>query len=168
MRTKNLKISKGYSETVNRRIGSTMDNRKRTNNDLQNTTEKTKIWATWTPWKLGMNPGTSVNISSSWFSSGIRGATHIKNLVIRHDRGKGGILPWQTHNIRSHLWHRHSVTVNQVMMATVRMPLCKVIFRSSLLYLFDFLLNWKMSYVFFSCVLWQQTLIHIYFYLVVL
>ena len=57
---KRLKIPKGQSEAVNRRkTDNTMVKRKRTNNDLQNTTQKTKDWATQTPQKTGLNSGVS-------------------------------------------------------------------------------------------------------------
>jgi hypothetical protein len=43
---KSLKIPKGQSEAVNRwRTDNTMAKRKRTYNDLQNTTQKTKDWS---------------------------------------------------------------------------------------------------------------------------
>jgi hypothetical protein len=49
-RKKSLKISNGQSESVNqKRTDNTMAKRKRSNNDLQNTTQKTKDRATRTP-----------------------------------------------------------------------------------------------------------------------
>jgi hypothetical protein len=52
---KSLKISKMFTKAVNGRIDNTMTNKKRTNNNLQSNTQKTKDWATGTPLKLGMN-----------------------------------------------------------------------------------------------------------------
>ena len=48
---KSLKISKWSSQAFNRRRidNFAMAKRKRTHNDLQNTTQKTKDWATWNP-----------------------------------------------------------------------------------------------------------------------
>ena len=55
---KSLKISNGYSEAVNRRrTDNTMVKRKRTNTDLQNTTQKTEDRSTRTPLKQVVNPG---------------------------------------------------------------------------------------------------------------
>ena len=58
---KSLKISKMFTKAVNGRIDNTMTNKKRTNNNLQSNTQKTKDWATGTPLKLGMN--TRIRIS---------------------------------------------------------------------------------------------------------
>ena len=41
-----LKIPKRYWKAINRRTDNAMSTRKRTNNDLQRTTKKTKVWAT--------------------------------------------------------------------------------------------------------------------------
>ena len=48
---KSLKISKGLSEAMIRRTDNAMVKRKRTIIDLQNTSQKTKDWATRTPIK---------------------------------------------------------------------------------------------------------------------
>ena len=49
---KRLKIPNGWPEAVNLRTDTTMVKRKSTNNDLQNTTQKTKDRATGTPLKI--------------------------------------------------------------------------------------------------------------------
>jgi hypothetical protein len=51
------KIPKGKSEAVNQRKDNTMVKRKKTNNDLQNTTQKIKDRATRTPIKMVVNSG---------------------------------------------------------------------------------------------------------------
>ena len=48
-RKNSMKIPKWQSEAVNRRTDNTMAKRKRTNNDVQNTTQKTTDLATRTP-----------------------------------------------------------------------------------------------------------------------
>ena len=52
---KSLKIPKGKSEAADRRTDNTMAKRKRTNNDLQNTTHKNKDWTIRTPQKPNGN-----------------------------------------------------------------------------------------------------------------
>jgi hypothetical protein len=49
---KSLKIPKGQSEAVNHKTDNAMAKRKRTNNNLQNLTQKTKDQATQIPLKL--------------------------------------------------------------------------------------------------------------------
>jgi hypothetical protein len=52
---KSLKISKGLLETVSQRTDNTVTKRKRTNNDLQNTTQKTKdFWFTASDYLFGI------------------------------------------------------------------------------------------------------------------
>ena len=50
---KSLKIPKGKLEAVKRRTDTTMAKRKRTNNDLQNITQKSKDQAKQTPLRTG-------------------------------------------------------------------------------------------------------------------
>jgi hypothetical protein len=66
----------------------------------QNTTQKTDDWAT--PIHTGNEIGYRGRVSSSCVTSGTRRVTIITNLVI------------------SHLWHKYSGTVNQVMVVTVK------------------------------------------------
>jgi hypothetical protein len=56
-----------------------MVNRKMTNNDLQNTTQKTKDRTTRTPLKTGVSSG---RVSSSWSTSGTRRVALVTNLVM--------------------------------------------------------------------------------------
>jgi len=58
-----------------------MTERKKTNNDLQNTTQKTNDRATPTPLKMGVNSG---GLSSSCSTSGTRRVTLVTHLVINH------------------------------------------------------------------------------------
>jgi hypothetical protein len=69
-----------------------MTKRKRTNNDLQNTTQKTQDWTTQTPLKTGDELWCSGRVSSSWSACGIRRVTLVTNLVIRHEWGKDHIV----------------------------------------------------------------------------
>ena len=63
--TKNLKILKGWTEAVNLRLDNAMSKRKKTNNDLQNRTQKTKDWATRTSQKKPSGlPGCSERVRS--------------------------------------------------------------------------------------------------------
>jgi len=57
---KSLKIPKGISESVNRRTDNTMTKRKRTNNHIQNTTQKTTDGVTRNPLKTGLSAGAPV------------------------------------------------------------------------------------------------------------
>jgi hypothetical protein len=61
-----LKIPKGQSEAVNQRTDNTMSKKdKRTNNDLQNITQKTKYQATQTPLKTRGEVRCSRKVSNS-------------------------------------------------------------------------------------------------------
>jgi hypothetical protein len=71
--------TKLYDKRVNWiRTDITMTKRKRTNNDLQSITQKTKDRATWTPLKTGGELMYSGRISSSWSTWGIRRVTSHK------------------------------------------------------------------------------------------
>ena len=62
-----MKIPKGQSESVNlRRIDNTIANRKRTNNDLQNITQKTTDRATRTPLKTNHGPFIIAELTDKW------------------------------------------------------------------------------------------------------
>ena len=88
---------------------------KRTNDSLQYTTQKTKDWPTWTSLTTGVNSW----VSSSCSTCGTRRVTLVTNLVISHEWEQMWL--WQTEHFRGHLWHRYSVTVNQVMVATINL-----------------------------------------------
>ena len=66
-----MRIQNGQSEAVNRRTDDTMAKRKRTNNDLQNATQK----LTRTPQKTGGELRCSGRLRSSWSSSDTRRVT---------------------------------------------------------------------------------------------
>ena len=61
---------------------------RRTNNDLQNTTHKTKDRVTRTPLNTGCEIGCSGRVSSSCSSSDTRRVTLVTNLVISYERGQ--------------------------------------------------------------------------------
>ena len=61
-------------------MDNTMTKRKRTNNDLQKTTQKTKDWATWMPLKTWDEHRWHRRVSSSCSTSGTRRVA----LVINH------------------------------------------------------------------------------------
>ena len=63
----NGEIRSRKSEVVNRRKDTTMTKRKRTNNDLQNTTQETKDRAT--PLRSGCERRCSERVNSSWSTS---------------------------------------------------------------------------------------------------
>ena len=70
-----MKIPKGKSESVNLRTDNTTAKRKRTNNDIQNTTHKIKDRATGTSLKTRSELGCSRKVSSSCSTSRNRHAT---------------------------------------------------------------------------------------------
>ena len=61
---------------------------RRTNNDLQNTTHKTKDRVTRTPLSTGCEIRCSGRVSSSCSSSDTRRVTLVTNLVISYERGQ--------------------------------------------------------------------------------
>jgi hypothetical protein len=80
-------------------------------------THKTKDRVTRTPLKIEVNSCRwSGDVSSSCSTSGTLHAILVINPVISHEWGKDR----QVEHIRCHLWHRYSIAVNQVMMATVK------------------------------------------------
>ena len=84
-----MKIQKGQSESVNRRTENSMAKRKknkRTNNDLQNTTQKSKYRATRTSLKTGVNSGDPEGYSSCLPTCTSR-VTLVSNLVASQERG---------------------------------------------------------------------------------
>jgi hypothetical protein len=108
-------IPKGDSESVNlRKTDNTMTKRKRTkrrNNDLQNTTQKTKNWTSRIPLKSW--GWTQVLCSSCSTRSHLR-VIIVTNLAISHmNEERTGLWIRQTEHIRGNLWHRYSVMLNQ-------------------------------------------------------
>jgi len=73
---KSLKMQKGQSEAVNRR---------RTDYNLQNITQKTINRATRTPLSTRGEPWCSVRVSSSCSACGTRRVTIVTNTVISHE-----------------------------------------------------------------------------------
>ena len=65
--------------------------------------------------------------SRSCFTRGIRRVTRVTNPVISHD--------W-VNDIRGHLWHIYSITVNLVMVATTNYGFQELLFKSYLVYSF--------------------------------
>ena len=59
-------------------------------------------------------------VGSSCSTSGTHRGTH-KHLTISRERRRMGLWLQQAEDIYGHLWHRYSVTVNQVIMATVKL-----------------------------------------------
>ena len=62
-----------------------MEKDKKTNNDLQRTTQETKDWPTQTPQKAEVCSG---RVSVSCFTSDTHRVSLVKNLVIRQEWGK--------------------------------------------------------------------------------
>jgi len=80
-------------------------------------THKTKDRVTRTPLKTGGELRCSGRVSSSGSTNDIRRVNLVTNPVISCEWGKD----WEVfEHIRGHLWHIYSITVNQVMVATVQ------------------------------------------------
>jgi hypothetical protein len=94
-----------------------MAKRNRTNNDIQNTTQKTKD--TRTPLKTGDELWCSGRVGSSCSTSGTCLVAPVTNPVISNEERTRKCLR-QVGYIRGHLRNRYSVTVNQVMVAIVK------------------------------------------------
>jgi hypothetical protein len=75
-------------------------------------TYKTKDSVTRTPLKTGGELRYSGRVSSSCATSDTRHVNLVTNLVMNEERT--GKCFRQVEHIRSHLWHRYSITVNQV------------------------------------------------------
>jgi hypothetical protein len=86
---KNLKIPKGVIRIriskKNRQHNGQKKKYKKTNNDLQNTTHKTKDRITRTPLKTGDESGCPARVSSSCSTSGTRCVNLVTNPVISHE-----------------------------------------------------------------------------------
>jgi hypothetical protein len=82
------RYQKGQSESINGRTDNTTAERKRTNNDLKNITQKTKDRVTRTPLTIGGELSCSWRVSGSCSTSDIRRATLVTNPVISHEWGK--------------------------------------------------------------------------------
>jgi len=101
---KSLKISKGQSESVDRRrTDNTMAKRKSTKGQTTITkhTYKTKVRVTRTPLKTGGELRCSGRVSSFCSTSDLRRVNLVTNPVISHERGKdrdvfttSGTYPW--------------------------------------------------------------------------
>ena len=63
----------------------------RTNNDIQNNTEKTKDWTIWTQLKTGVELRYSGRINSSCFTSGTRRVTLVKLTMISSEKRNAGL-----------------------------------------------------------------------------
>ena len=91
---------------------------KRKINDLQSITQKIKDRATRTPLKARDKLRCSGRVGISWSTCGTRRVTLATNRVISRELW---LLLRQTVHICGILWHRYSVAVNQVMVATVKL-----------------------------------------------
>jgi len=69
-------------------------------------------------WKPGGEVRCSRDVSSSCSICGTLRATLVTNSVISHEWRNCDLWFRQMEHISSHLWHRYSVTVNQVVVAT--------------------------------------------------
>ena len=87
---KSLKIQKGYSQSINRiRTGNAIaKQKKKTNNDLQNTTQKTKERAQRASLKIEGELICSGKVNSSYSISDTRRVTPVTKPVIIHECGK--------------------------------------------------------------------------------
>jgi hypothetical protein len=81
-------------------------------------TNKTKDWVTPTPLTTRGELDCSGRVRSSSFTSGTHRVKLVTNPVISHEWGK---CLRQMEHIRSHLWHRYSITVSQVVEVTVKL-----------------------------------------------
>ena len=93
---------------------------KRTNNDIQNTTQKPKRSSNTNPTKYRCELRCSGRVSSS--SS--KEASVVLLLLQKSSEvmimERTALLLQRTEHMRGHLWYKYSVTVNQVMVATVK------------------------------------------------
>ena len=90
-------------------------NEKRTNNDLQNTTQMTKIEKLKKTLKAGLE---GLAISDPLVTPIM---TLVTNSVISHEWEKVKIVAMTNKYIHGHLWHINSLQINQVMTVTVKL-----------------------------------------------
>jgi hypothetical protein len=83
-------------------------------------THKTKDRVTKTPLKTGGEFRCSWRVGSSCSTSDTYRVYLVINPVISHERGKEREVFTTMEHIRGHLWHRYSITVKQIMAATVQ------------------------------------------------
>ena len=95
---------------------------KRTNNDLQNTTQKPEYRETWTPLRTGDEHICFGRASSSYSTSGTHRIFLVTDPVTSHEWT--GMCLRQMEHIRRNLQHRYSVTVNQVIDPTANRSKC--------------------------------------------
>jgi short subunit dehydrogenase-like uncharacterized protein len=117
-----LKIPKGQSEIVYRRTEHNCQ-KKKVQKDKQRSTQhtyKAKDRITRTPLKTEGELRCSGRISTSCSTSGIRRVNLVTNPVISREWGKDREVFMTSGTYRGHLWHRYSIAVNQVMLATVK------------------------------------------------
>ena len=96
-----------------------MTERKRTNNDLQKIHIKIKDRVTRTSPKTGGERRCSGRVRSSCSISGTRRVDLVTKPVIGHEWCKNREV-LTSGPYRGYLWHRYSITANQVMVATVK------------------------------------------------
>ena len=90
---------------------------KRINNDLQHIHIKLCDRVTRTPVKTGAELRCSGRVSSSCSTSGTRRAGLVTNPVINREWGNDRGVLTTSETYPCHLWHRYSITANQVIMA---------------------------------------------------
>jgi hypothetical protein len=118
---KSLQIPKGQSKSVYR---TTQWPKEKVQKDKQLSTKhiyKTKDRVTRNPLKTGGELRCSGRVSSSCSTSDTRRVNLVPNPVICMNEESNRKCLRQVEHIRGHLWHRYSITVNQVVVATVKL-----------------------------------------------
>jgi hypothetical protein len=85
-------------------------------------TKNTKDRATRTPLQTSGKQRCSIRVSSSCYTSGTRRVTLVTKTVMNEcviNAKKTGKCLRQVEHIRGHLWHRYSITVDQLIVTTV-------------------------------------------------
>ena len=90
-------------------------------NDPQNTTQQIKDWATRTSRKTGGELVCSGKVSSSFSTGGTRRITLNTNPMLSDEWGKDRSVFTINKHIRGTVWYMYSISVNRVMVATVKL-----------------------------------------------
>jgi hypothetical protein len=121
---KSLKIPKGGNQNLYiEEEQTTQWPEEKVPKDKQRSTQhtyKTKDWVTRTPLQTGGELICSGRVSSSCSTSGTCCVNLVTNPVISREWGKDREVFTTSGTYRGHLWHRYSITVNQVMVATIK------------------------------------------------
>ena len=108
------------SERGNHKGQRTKDKKKKNKRSTKHS-HKTKDRVTRTPLKPGGELRCSGRVSSSCSTSGTCWITLVTTLMVSHKGGKDREVLRQVEYICDHLWYIYSVTVKQVMVATVKL-----------------------------------------------